>query len=129
MTTAIRTEGLGKSYLLRHEQPDRYVALRDVLTDGARRLWRRLLSPLTPPPPRSSKEIFWALWDIDLEVHEGERVGIIGRDGAGKSTLRKVLSRITEPTRGRIEIRGRVSSLLEVGTGFHPELTGRENIF
>lgn len=129
MTTAIGIEGLGKSYVLRHEQPDRYVSLRDVLADGARRLGRRMLSPLAKVESRSTREVFWALRDINLEVKEGERVGIIGRNGAGKSTLLKLLSRITEPTTGRIALRGRVASLLEVGTGFHPELTGRENVY
>ena len=128
--TVIQVEGLGKRYLIRHlrkgEQQFGYVALRDVLAEKARRLFRPRPSTLDPRP---STEAFWALQDVSFEVKQGERLGIIGRNGAGKSTLLKILSRITEPTRGRVRIKGRVASLLEVGTGFHPELTGRENIF
>lgn len=124
--TIISVENLGKRYSLRHLRDQRYIALRDVLVEKATGLFRRSGKDRGND---ATREDFWALRDISFELKEGEVLGIIGRNGAGKSTLLKILSRITDPTEGRVRIRGRIASLLEVGTGFHPELTGRENIF
>ena len=129
MSTAIAIENLSKKYVIGHKKQERYTALRDVLANGAKRFAHILIHPFAEPEDAPTYEDFWALKDIYVDIKQGDRVGIIGRNGAGKSTLLKILSRITEPTSGKITIKGRVASLLEVGTGFHPELTGRENMF
>jgi lipopolysaccharide transport system ATP-binding protein len=122
---AIRVENLGKRYRVSHEGKRGYQTLRESLVSGVKGIGKRLWSRSA----EANQEDFWALKDISFEVKPGEVVGIIGRNGAGKSTLLKVLSRITKPTTGRVTLNGRVGSLLEVGTGFHPELTGRENVY
>lgn len=139
MSSVIQIENLSKKYLIRERptqaQAYQYTALRDIIA-------RQMVRPFAamkgffnggnasdPKGLPSESSEFWALDDVCLQINQGDRVAIVGRNGAGKSTLLKILSRITEPTKGRVRIKGRVASLLEVGTGFHPELTGRENIF
>ena len=127
---AIRVENLSKRYRIGGKQ-EPYNTLRDSLVQTAGAPIRALGSVFRGRDGQGgdSEDIIWALKDVSFEVKRGEVVGIIGRNGAGKSTLLKILCRITEPTEGRATIHGRVGSLLEVGTGFHPELTGRENIY
>lgn len=120
----ITVEKLSKKFIISHEAPERYKSLREIMTNKVKNLVGNGNKRVS-----GTNEEFYALQDIDFKVYPGDRLGIIGRNGAGKSTLLKILSRITEPSSGRITIRGRVASLLEVGTGFHPELTGRENVF
>lgn len=123
----ISAKSVSKSFVIKHQTSLKHNTLRDLFSDRIRKLTHR--NSVESTMTKSDTEEFWALRDVDFDLYPGDRLGIIGRNGAGKSTLLKILSRITEPTKGTIHVRGRIASLLEVGTGFHPELTGRENVF
>jgi lipopolysaccharide transport system ATP-binding protein len=132
MQKVIKFENISKVYMLHHERRERYTVLRDVLANKIKRMARRFTAPFASRShshSQSSREEFFALKDVSFEIEQGDRIGIIGPNGAGKSTLLKIISRITEPSKGKVSIKGRLATLLEVGTGFHPELTGSENIY
>lgn len=129
MIKAIKVKNLGKKYILSHRQEEKYEELRDIITSKSKKILKKVFNPSAAGRFRSKYEEFWAVRNISFDVEEGEKLGIIGPNGAGKTTILKLLSRITAPSEGKFSIKGRVASLLEVGTGFHPELTGRENIY
>ena len=126
---AVKVEDLGKKYIIGHRGEGEYARFNEYLSSLGKAILRRLKNPLKPYDVSLELEDFWAVRNVSFELKKGDRLGIIGHNGSGKSTTLKMLSRITTPTEGRITMAGRVASLLEVGTGFHPELTGRENIF
>src|SRR5712675_1902873 len=128
MTTAIEVRNVSKKYIL-GESKNANQSFREALTQAFLKPWKALQNHAGNDDPAAKNNAFWALKDVSLDVEKGDTLGIIGSNGAGKSTLLKILSRITDPTEGRIKVRGRLASLLEVGTGFHPELTGRENVY